>query len=326
MPPFSREHLQACAVEAARGKRRRPQVAWFLFRLETETRRLAEALTADTWRPSPFDVILIRDPKPRAIARAPFEDRVVQSVVARALEPVFLPATLHGDMACRTGGGTGHAVLLAREYLRRYRFAVHLDVRAYFPSVQPDLALRLVERRVRHDGLLRVLGRILDAGRGIVDRPGVRAWVGLPPGDPPPGIGLPVGAHTSQFLATHVYLLALDHHIKRVLRVPGYVRFVDDLLLFGDRRADLRAWREAIGDWLGLERGLRLKHPDAPVVSSQGHLDALGFRMRRDGVTPLPRAERRFRHWLRRAVWDDDLSVDTLRGTVASSTFHLMER
>ncbi len=43
--------------------------------------------------------------------------------------------------------------------------------------------------------------------------------------------------------------------------MPGYVRFVDDMLLFGQRRADLRAWREAIGEWLDREgyKVLRLK-------------------------------------------------------------------
>ena len=42
-----------------------------------------------------------------------------------------------------------------------------------------------------------------------------------------------------------------------------------------------------------LPTSLRLKHPDAPVLSCGGHLDGLGFHIDRRGVRPLPRAWRR---------------------------------
>ncbi len=43
--------------------------------------------------------------------------------------------------------------------------------------------------------------------------------------------GLPIGNLTSQFWA-NVLLDPIDHFVKRELRCPGYVRYVDDLLLF----------------------------------------------------------------------------------------------
>lgn len=47
------------------------------------------------------------------------------------------------------------------------------------------------------------------------------------------------------------------------------------------------AMRPLIGQWLIAERGLRLKHPQARILSCHGHLDALGYRIRRCGVTAL---------------------------------------
>jgi hypothetical protein len=47
--------------------------------------------------------------------------------------------------------------------------------------------------------------------------------------------GLPIGNLTSQFFA-NVYLNELDQFVKHGLRIRGYVRYVDDFILFDDRR------------------------------------------------------------------------------------------
>lgn len=197
------------------------------------------------------------------------------------------------DFACRPGFGTHRAVLALRGAMRRHRFAVHLDVRAFFPSVDLDILRRLLTARIDDPALMAVLDLVFECGRSVYTDPEVRRFARLTDDWPPPGRGLPIGASTSQLLATHVYLMALDHHIKRVLKVPSYVRYGDDICCFGDRRADLRAWRAAIGQWLWDERGLRLKHPEARILSCAGHLDALGHRVQRTGVEPLGRARRR---------------------------------
>lgn len=317
-------YLLACLRESARGKRRQGEVAWALFREDQLVRRLREELVAKRWRPKGFALLRIRDPKRRAIARAPFEDRVVHAALARLIQPVFLRMAVHGDMACRTGFGTHRAVLRVRRYMRAHRFAVHLDIRSYFPSIDPDKALQLVGRRIRDRPFLDVLQHVLDSGRGIVDRHGVREWLGLDPEWPPSGIGLPVGAFTSQVIATHVFLLKLDHFIKRRLRVPGYVRFVDDMILFGDRRADLRGWRAAVGEWLWTERTLRLKHPQARLLSCAAHLDVLGMRVRRNGARPLPRAAHRFRQRVRAAATPGNPPVGSYRSSLQACVHHLL--
>lgn len=249
---------------------------------------------------------------------------MVHTAIVKLLEQPFLRSALPADMACRAGHGTHRAVLAARRFLGQHRFAMHLDVRAFFPSIEPAMALGLVQRRVHDRAFIDVLERVLDSGTGLVDRPGVREWLGLADSWPPPGIGLPVGAHTSQFLATHVVLQGLDHFVKRTLKVPGYVRFVDDLLLFGDRRGDLRSWRAAIGEWLWTERRLLLKHPHAPILSAHGHVDALGMRITRGGAIPLPRSERRFRARLALAARDQGFRRGDVRGSIAASVHHLL--
>ena len=86
--------------------------------------------------------------------------------------------------------------------------------------------------------------------------------------------GLPIGNLTSQFWA-NCYMNPFDHFVKRQLRAPGYVRFVDDFLLFGRDKAQLWAWRDAVDE--RLER-LRLTiHPGAHPRPAQEGIPFLGF-------------------------------------------------
>ena len=66
--------------------------------------------------------------------------------------------------------------------MQRHRFAVHLDVRHYFPSVDLEILRRLLARRVRDRRFLAVVDAVLDSGALLYGRPRVRAWAGLRPG------------------------------------------------------------------------------------------------------------------------------------------------
>ncbi|MEW6028527.1 MAG: RNA-directed DNA polymerase, partial [Chloroflexota bacterium] len=90
--------------------------------------------------------------------------------------------------------------------------------------------------------------------------------------------GLPIGNLTSQFWA-NCYLNPLDHYIKRRLRCKGYVRYVDDFLLFADSKEILHDWRARIIEQLQTLR-LTLHENSAqarPVVEGIPFLGFLVF-------------------------------------------------
>jgi hypothetical protein len=87
--------------------------------------------------------------------------------------------------------------------------------------------------------------------------------------------GLPIGNLTSQFWA-NCYLDRFDHFVKRELRCKGYLRYVDDFLLFADDKHTLWVWREAV---IGYLAGLRLEIHEArthPRPVTEG-IPFLGF-------------------------------------------------
>ncbi len=313
------EAFERAALAACRGKRARPDIAWFLFRREAVLARLRADLAAGTWRPGGFTLLPLRDPKPRLIARAPIEDRLVHAGLVRAMTPALLGSLTDDAFACRPGYGTHRAVLRLQAHARRFRFALHLDVRSYFPSVDLAILQRLLARRIRDRRFLEVVARVLESGRGLYDAPAVRTFSDFDADWPPPGQGLPIGAYTSQVFASWLYLDGLDHYVKRALKVPGYVRYVDDLFLFGRGRAELKRWRAACADWLWTERRLRLKRPRAPVLSTRCEVHALGYAITHEAIRPLRRTWKRLRQRTRDGLYRPDEAPDPERSLASAA-------
>lgn len=280
--------LDHAARLTVRGKRRRPDVAWFLFNRENELARLQTDLAKQRYRPSRYELLRIHDPKPRLIARLPIADRVVQTALVKQMEPHFARSLTDDCFACRDGFGTHRAVLRLWREFSRHRHVLHLDIKAYFPSVDLDILRRLLARTIRDEPFLELIDRVLEAPRKPIFSMAHRDALALR--------GLPIGSYTSQLFAAHVYLNGFDHYVKRSLHAPAYLRYVDDLFIFGNHREELRRWRRLSRDWLWEKRRLRLKRPNAPILSCRGELHALGYRLTRGHLEALPRTLRRIEH------------------------------
>ena len=191
------------------------------------------------------------------VAAAPFRDRVVHHALVRVIEPCFEPRWIEDRYACRKGKGTHAGMRRALEFAKRFPWAMKCDVRRYFPSIDQGLPRARVARVIGDPQVLGLIELILAShvervetrwpeGGGLFDGVEHRR-------------GLPIGNLTSQFFA-NVYLDGFDHFVKQELRVKGSVRSVDDFLLYGASRAEVRAHGEAAREDL---RGLRLEiHPD----------------------------------------------------------------
>ncbi len=94
----------------------------------------------------------------------------------------------------------------------------------------------MLPRSPRSQALVR---RILDSGQGVLSEVYEMAWfVG---GDLFASLrprGLPIGNLTSQWWA-NCFMNDLDWFVTRGLGCRGYVRYVDDMLLFGDDASTL---------------------------------------------------------------------------------------
>ncbi|MCP5110336.1 MAG: RNA-directed DNA polymerase, partial [bacterium] len=85
------------------------------------------------------------------------------------------------------------------------------------------------------------------------------------------------GNLTSQFWA-NVYLDPLDHFLKDELGAPGYIRYVDDFLVFGDDKERLAGWLVDARRMLEGSR-LLLNERKTRIYPVEESIPFLGFRV-----------------------------------------------
>jgi retron-type reverse transcriptase len=289
--------LCAAAQRAARGKRRKPGAAAFLANLEGNVLRLERELRDGTWCPGPYTVIEVCDPKPRRVSAAPFRDRVVHHALCTVVEPVLSRGFIHDSYANRIGKGTHRAVARYEQYRDRHVWCLRCDIFRYFPAVDHAILKTDLRRRIRCARTLALMDAIVD---GSNPQEPVHLYY---PGDSlftpfERRRGLPIGNLTSQLFG-NFYLDRLDHYIKEVLRVPGYVRYVDDFALFANAPGELEDWRRELDRFLAGRR-LSLHPRKTRLIHREEPTEFLGFVLFPGGWRRLPDENvRRFRNRLR---------------------------
>ena len=156
------DNLWAAYLNARKGKRSRADVAAFCLRAERELLLLHEELSGERWQPGAYRHFKIYDNKPRIISAAPFRDRVVHHAVMRVVEPILDRRFIPWTYACRKGKGVHKAVNHYQRAGRRYAYALKLDVRWYFQSIDHEILKQQLRRRIKDARVLRLLNRIID--------------------------------------------------------------------------------------------------------------------------------------------------------------------
>ena len=274
--------LSTSAKKAATGKKTKPRVAQFLYDLETEVIDLEKELLSKTYRPLPYRTFEVHDPKERRICAADFRDRVVHHSVCSVMEPIFERSYITDSYACRKDRGMHRAIKRAQVFSRRYLYFLKLDVKKFFDSVDHDVLKSQLRRKVKDRDLLGLMDLFIDHPVPWTD----------------PGKGIPIGNLTSQHFA-NFYLSGLDHFIKAYLRIKGYLRYMDDLVLFAGKKGTLWDAKGRIEHYLREKLQLHLK-PDAVLLAPvlQG-LPFLGFRVFPGVIRISRKGWRRFRNKVR---------------------------
>ncbi len=291
--------LREAYLRAARGKWGRADVREFAADWQGQLGILRERLLSGAWFPREFTRFVIHEPKERVIHAPRFQDRVVHHALVDAAMPDFERWLIPDCFACRCGLGHSAAVRRAEAYAGRHNWFLKLDVSKYFDSIPRDRLLAELGRRFRNAGVRALWGRIVEGYSAT------------------PGRGIPIGSLTSQMLG-NFYLMPVDRLCRQELRVPGYVRYMDDMALWGSRDL-LREARARVEHTLaGL--GLRLKGNWHLQPTHRG-MEFLGLRVFPRGSTLTRRSRRRFlrafrageREWqegrLSDAAWQRSLSA-----------------
>ena len=285
-------NLVLAARKARKRKRQRHNVQRFEFDREFCLASLQRRLDQDTWTPGRYTTFEIHDPKPRLISSASYSDRVVHHALCNVVEPHFERRFIYDSYACRQGKGTLAALQRAHHFCARFPCVLKLDIQKYFPSIDHQILYHAVAKVFKDPRILTLCGRIIRQHDAPQSAP---HWFPgddlLTPAERPRG--LPICNQTSQLFG-NVMLDSFDHFIKEILQIRGYVRYADDMLVFGNSAAELHSHRQAIEAYLA---GLRLavNRRKCQVFPCRNGIPFLGARLFPHHLKLSRRLIRRFR-------------------------------
>ena len=236
------DNLRLAFWKARKGKNHSRQVLQYRSDLEKNLNALREEILGGTVEVGQYTFFKIFDPKERNICAAAFREQGLHHALMNVCHPYFERVQIFDSYASRKGKGTYAALDRAKEFTRRYRYFLKIDVRKFFESIHHNVLKTQLGRLFKDEAVLKTLFGIIDSYQAKPDR------------------GVPIGNLTSQYFANH-YLSALDHFIKEQLRIKAYVRYMDDMVLWHDDKDVLKRARGAIQTYLQQEMKLELKPP-----------------------------------------------------------------
>lgn len=206
--------------------------------------------------------------KERTIIVPTMEELLVQHCIVNAMKPMFCKGMYEHSYASLPGRGAHKGKLVIEKWIRidpkNCKYVLKMDIRHFFDSIPHDRLKAKLKKTVHDEKMLELLFRIIDVTE----------------------VGIPLGFYTSQWLSNW-YLQGLDHFIKEQLCAVHYMRYMDDMVIFGSNKRVLHRMRQAISDYLEMELGLELKANWQVFRFSYGNnqgrdLDFMGFRFYRN--------------------------------------------
>lgn len=267
------ENLQLAYYKAKKGKSFKNEVYLYGKYLQKNVQLLQQQLLTGNLVIGNYRYFTIYDPKKRLICAAPFVQRVLHHALMNVCHPFFESAQIFHSFASRKGKGTYEALEKAKYNVRRYQWFLKLDFRKYFDSLDHSILNNQLGKLFKDSQLLKILGKIIDSYHIT------------------PNKGVPIGNLTSQYFANH-YLSPADHYVKEILKIPAYIRYMDDLVLWHNDKERLKTAGIALKNFTENTLNLNLK-PFCLNRNSHG-LPFLGYLIYPDKTLLAHRSRYRF--------------------------------
>lgn len=177
------------------------------------------------------------------------DDHIISHMVMQTSKKAFVRGMHPHCCGSVPGRGIKHITRFVESWMRhdkQCRYFVKLDIHHFFDSIDRDKLKAILRSKIKDDGALWVFDQIIDSAP----------------------VACPIGYYTSPWLA-NLYLEDLDWYIeqqlykerrgKRIKYATHMLRYVDDILLIGTSKSDLRKAVNGIKGYLSGNYGLEIK-------------------------------------------------------------------
>lgn len=291
------EVLYKAYKRARRKKRSKPGTAHYEATALNSTQKLSHILQSGKYKPGPFEIFKVYEPKERVVQAPAFVDKVVQhALVDNYLYDLITKSLIRDNTATQIGRGTHDGLNRLEHHMRDYfrkrkgkdeierqadglphrpmdewdyasGWVLKADVSKFFHSINHDIVKEMLARKIDDKQILDLMLAYIDVSEG-----------------------LPLGYQTSQLLAL-MYLDPFDHWIKERLRIKYYGRYMDDFYLIHEDKKYLSYCLDEITAYLE-NLGLSLNNKTG-ISPLRNGIDFLGFRLY---LTDTGRVVKKLRH------------------------------
>ena len=227
------------------------------------------SLSKTTYVFSKYNIFLVREPKYRLIMSEIFPDKVVNHLFSKYVLSYALQSTLiNSNVATRKDKGSKEAYRLFIKYTNKLIYenkkiyVLKLDISKYFYNINHNILMNMVSEKIKDERVLDMLKVILDTTDNdyinktilsVVNREIYKVnKLNISTSEKEKlinelksiplyrkGYGLPIGNMSSQILAVF-FLNKVDHFIKEKLNCKYYIRYMDDLVILGNDKEELK--------------------------------------------------------------------------------------
>jgi retron-type reverse transcriptase len=278
-------NLELAFLKAQKGKSYKDEVMRFRSKLSQNLNDVRNSFNNNNIEMGRYHFFTIHDPKKRVICAAEFRERVMQHAVINICGEVFEKFQIHDSYTCRRGKGVDACLKRTIHFCKKYRWYLKMDIHKYFDSIDHNVLKNILNRKFKDQRLLNYFFNLIDTYETTSDR------------------GIPIGNLVSQYFA-NLYLAVLDHEIKQNLKVPGYIRYMDDFICFSDDKNFLKETSSKICNFLSSKLLLELN--PVQINKTACGIPFLSYRVRPNGLRLSLKAKRRFRKGILHAVKEED--------------------
>lgn len=248
--------LNECAMECTRQSRWKETTQRYLSNLLVKNLELQKEVLSGTYKVSPtVDFILNERGHIRQIEAPVVRDRIVQKTLMKyVLTPSLRPYLIYDNYASLTDRGTSFArkrfEVLLHKYMRKHGtdgYILLIDVKKYFNNIDHDVLKQLIAPRIANQPQ-----EVIDLIHYVIDTSSKTDK------------GLNLGSECPQIFAVY-YLNPIDHFVKVVKGVKYYGRYMDDIFVIGQSKAELASLLGEISDQLALLR-LEINHEKTHII------------------------------------------------------------
>jgi len=207
------DNLYLAWYKAKKGKSTKPEVVCFAKKLNDNLIKMQSQILSGNVLVGNYTFFTIYEPKKRKISAATFSERILHHAIMNICHHTFEKHLLFHSYATRKNKGTYAALDKAKIWTKKYKYYARLDIRKFFDSIEHAILKENLLHLFKDKIVIKIFNQIIDSYSTTHNR------------------GIPIGNLTSQYFANY-YLSIADHFILEKIKIPAYMRYMDDMLLF----------------------------------------------------------------------------------------------